>query len=326
MTSFLILRLSALGDVIHTLPAVEALRLAYPSATITWIVERPYADLVRIASPVTRVITVATRRWRRSPFAAQTRAEVSDTLRSLRSMGSATTVIDFQGLAKSAVLGRVTGRKKQLTFGRGAVRERIALLLATDGVDVDTSVHVVEQNLQLVEAVGADPTAGTMNGLESFADDSSGLCEYLGVSERLVINPGAGRPEKLWGTDRFAELCRTLMQRGYARPLIVWGPGEEEMAEAIALRGGGEKAPPTSLREMTAVLRAAPLLVSGDTGPLHVAAGLGTRVVALFGPTSPLRNGPWGQLDHCVTTWQSTKSMRDIRVDQVVQMVGRVWR
>jgi heptosyltransferase-1 len=128
--------------------------------------------------------------------------------------------------------------------------------------------------------------------------------------------PAAGRPDKEWPAERF----RDLAQRLGSKALVVWGPGERDKAEAI----GAELAPATKLRELARVLRDASIVIGADTGPLHLAAALGTRVVGLYGPTNPARNGPYGQIANCVETFTSTKSMRDIGVDNVMQEIEKV--
>jgi len=102
--------------------------------------------------------------------------------------------------------------------------------------------------------------------------------------------------------------------------LVVWGPGERALAEAA----GAELAPPTNLRELARLLRSARLVIGGDTGPLHLAAALGTRVVGLYGPTNPKRNGPYGQIENCVETFTTSRSMMDITVDQVMRKMDEV--
>lgn len=320
----LIVRLSALGDVIHTLPAVEGLRSACPERPLVWIVERALADLVRTAAPVDEVIAVSLKRWRRRWSAASTRHETRAALGELRRLGRGATAIDFQGLAKSGVLARLSGATDRVTFGRKAVREAAAAWLATRTVDVDPSLHVVEQNRQLaIRGLGAG-SDGDFGGLQSFPADPHGTVAASRPQERIVINPGAGRPEKIWATDRFAELGRQLTAAGYGTPLVTWGPGERDLALEIVSAGGGELAPATDLRELAALLGSARLVIAGDTGPLHLAAGLGTPVVALFGPTNPARNGPWGQLEHCVSSWKTSRTMEAIEVSAVMSLVRQI--
>lgn len=306
----LILRLSALGDIVHTLPAVEMLRLGFPQARIVWVVERPYEQLVRASAAVDDVITVSTRAWRKAPFASATLASIRAVRRRLRSEGSGGLAIDFQGLAKSAVLGRLSGRAEQLTFPSHLVRERIARWMATMDAEIDAAQHVVDQNRALARAAGGKGD-GSFTGLQRFAALAADVPGDL--LDRVILNPGAGRADKMWPLPRWSEIGRRLNERG-VRSLVVWGPGEEHLADAIAGTGAVDKAPPTTLPQLAYVLSRSRLVVAGDTGPLHIAAGLGVPVIALFGPTSSRRNGPWGQLEQCV---EGGGSMDGISVDEV---------
>ena len=131
-----------------------------------------------------------------------------------------------------------------------------------------------------------------------------------------MLNPGAGRADKQWPVEHFRELARRIGKEA----LVVWGPGERSLAEAV----GAELAPPTTLRELARLLRNARLVIAGDTGPLHLAAALQTPVVGLYGPTSPARNGPYGQLANCVETFTTNRSMTSIDVDAVMRKMKEV--
>lgn len=304
MRRLLVLRLSALGDVIHTIPAVTALREAEPDAKIVWVVEAAYRELVEIVAGV-ETIPVRMKKWGRSLFAS--RAEM---LAALRAMRGADESIDFQGLMKSAMLGWLAGAKTRTGFAGNAIREKPALLFTNHKVAVDPTLHVVDQNLALIQPRIQNPKSKInwqgypMNtGLDSFAGS-------------IVLLPGAGKANKLWPVDRFRELAHRLGDRA----LVVWGPGERELAESIGVR----MAPPTNLRELAWILREADLVIGGDTGPLHLADALGAKVIGLYGPTDPRRNGPYGQLDHCIDHFGTTKWMDSIRVEDVMNMVQRV--
>ncbi len=296
MKRILVLRLSALGDVIHTIPAVTALRDAH----VSWVVEAPYAELVEIVAGV-EVIPVRMKTWGRSLIAS--RGEIHDALGKMR---GADLSIDFQGLMKSAMLGALA--KAETRYGFERPREKASRLFTTHRVAVDTTKHVVEQNLELACSVGLRPTPRS--------PDWSAFPQPIDVRPaKTVILPGAGKPDKLWPIERFRELAMKLDD-----PLVVWGPGEAERAQAI----GARVAPPTNLRELAWLLQSAELVIGGDTGPLHLAAALGTKVVGLYGPTNPRRNGPYGQLDHVVDEFVTTKLMESITVEAVMNAVERV--
>lgn len=291
----LVLRLSALGDVIHTIPAVVSLK---GSAELTWVVEAPYRELVELVAGV-KTIPVRMKKWTREPRAA---------MAALRSMRGFDASIDFQGLIKSAMLGALSGAKRRYGFDSNAIREKPALLFTNRKVQVDTARHVVEQNLQLAGAAG--PALPVTANWQLFP------VAMEGGSGSVVLLPGAGKPNKLWPVERFRELARRIGPRA----LAVWGPGERELAEAI----GARMAPPTNLRELAGLLQKAEVVIGADTGPLHLAAALGTKVVGLYGPTDPRRNGPYSQLGNCIDRFATTKSMESISVEEVMKTVDRV--
>jgi len=274
----LVVRLSAFGDVIHTIPAVVALRQFYD---IDWVVRPAYRELVEIVAGI-RAITP-------------------------RQIRGHEVVIDFQGLMKSAILARLSGAKNRYGFAYDFVREKPAAWLMNHRVAIDPTKHVIEWNFQLASAVERNLVMPRVDFKPFCADGPKGF------AGRVVLLPGAGKTEKQWPVERFRELANRIGPKA----LAVWGPGEREMAEAI----GAEVAPPTSFRELARVLREASVVVGSDTGPLHLAAALGTRVVGLYGPTNPRRNGPYGQIENCVETFTTTKSMLDISADDVMRKI-----
>lgn len=320
--SILILRLSALGDIIHAVPAVNALRDANPEVALGWLVEAPYAELVSLVAPVDVVFTVATKRWRRAKLAYATRSEIATLGVRLQRFAWGQVSIDFQGLLKSAMFALMAGASRRYCFSWRAIREKPARLLGNRPVEVDETKHVVEWNMALAVGAGASPGVPRFD-LSRLPNDPTGKLSALMAPRPVVIFPGAGRPEKLWGAERFRVLAGALMREMGRRVLVVWGPGEESFAHEIAGDGAAVVAPPTDLRELAFVLRNAGVVVAGDTGPLHVAAAFDTPVVGLFGPTNPARNGPWGQIDRCVESWTSTRSMASIEPEAVHDAVRR---
>jgi lipopolysaccharide heptosyltransferase I len=307
LQSFLVFRLSALGDVIHTIPAIVALKNAQPEASVGWVVERPYRELVRMVADV-ETIPVSMKKWGRAFVSS--RGEMFAARAAMRGYDVA---IDFQGLIKSASLAWVSRARVRYGFDRDAIREGPAGVFLNRRVSVDP-LHIVEQNLALARAV-APAIAGIPEvDFTPFAADPTGKLREL--HDRVVLVPGAGRPEKQWPAERFGEVARHLGDRVIA----AWGPNEEPLAAAI----GCEIAPATDLRELAWLLQHAKLVIAGDTGPLHLAAALGTPVVALFGPTDPRRNGPYGQLANVVETWSTSKSIADITAEDVLRKVDEV--
>jgi heptosyltransferase-1 len=284
----LVIRLSAFGDVIHTIPAVVALREAWD---IDWAIEGPYREIVEIVARV-KAIPLSLKKW---------------SLANVGKLRGHDVVIDFQGLLKSALLARVSGAKTRYGFATEFIREKPAAWLMNRRVRIDPAAHVVDWNLQLARAVEPGVRAPQVDFTPFAADQPHGF------KGRIVLIPAAGRPQKEWPVERFRQLAEGIGSKA----LVVWGPGERGTAEAV----GAELAPPTTLRELARVLRDAAVVIGADTGPLHLAAALGTRVVGLYGPTNPKRNGPYGQIANCVETFTGTKSMRDITVDTVARKI-----
>ncbi len=293
----LVIRLSAFGDVIHTIPAVMALRDALPRTEIAWAVEPAYAELVEIVARV-KAVRVSLKRWSFARIAA-----------ARRDVRGFSTAIDFQGLIKSALIARVSGARDRYGFARDVIREKPAALFVSRPATIDRSKHVVEWNLELARTLVPAITRVPEVDFTPFAHDAGG--QLAQFANRAVLLPGAGKPGKQWPVERFAELAKRIGSDA----LVVWGPGEESLARAI----GAEVAPPTNFRELAFVLRHARLVIGADTGPLHLAAALGTPLIGLYGPTDPARNGPYGQLDRVISTFTSSRSMHDITVDDVMR-------
>lgn len=315
--SILILRLSALGDVIHTFPAVQSLREAYPHARLGWVVERAYAPLVRAVAPVDEVFEVATRRWRQNLTANETRADIAGVRRELKLFAQQGWSIDFQGLMKSAVIGGVAGAPTRIGFDREAVRERASLFFTNRKIAVDSSGHVVDVNLRLARALGGGVPVASPRW-DEFATDATGRLALLMREPFVVLLPGTGQTRKCWPPERYALLAKELRARCEVQILVVPGPGEESLANEVATRASVTVAERTSLDELAMLLSKARLVVGGDTGPLHLADAMNVPVVGLYGPTDPARNGPYNQLDSVISTWDGDRSIDSIDVEAVL--------
>jgi ADP-heptose:LPS heptosyltransferase len=214
--------------------------------------------------------------------------------------------IDFQGLLKSAALARFAGARETAGFMAGQLREPLAGVFYTRRVPGDDSGHVVRKNLSLVEALGvsvrevASPLKVTVSAVPGHVRQ---LLEIDVRARFAVINPGAGWPNKQWPADRYGAVAAHLRSRHGMPSIVTWGPREQALAgEVVAASDGAAKAAPaTAIPDLVELARAAAVFVSGDTGPMQLAAAVGTPVVGVFGPTNPLRNGPWNAAD----TWVS---------------------
>jgi heptosyltransferase I len=298
----LIVRLGAMGDVIHTLPAATALRRAFPDATIGWVIEERWAEMLcTLPEPrsgprsprrplADRIHTVNTKMWRRSPFSAQTWEQIAAGLSDLRAPRYEVAV-DFQGAARSALLAHWSGAP--VIYGIAQPRENVASMFYTRQV-IARGSHVIEQNLSLAEAVAHQPLQ--MSQIEFPRDHATEkqVMERRGNGDFVLLNPGAGWGAKQWPAERYGQVAKQLATDG-VKSLINFGPGEESLVKAVedASQGAAQRIACT-LTELIELTRRALLFIGGDTGPMHLAAALEIPVVAIFGPTNPMRNGPFG--------------------------------
>lgn len=285
----LIVRLGALGDIIHAAPIAAAIRAARPDASIDWVVDAKHAGVVDLLEGLDRVVV-----WQ-GPLVRGERGVLAAlaTLRAARY----DVALDLQGLLKSAVLARLTRAARVVGFAAASLREPAARWFHTEHVIPKDDGHVVEKNLSMLPALGLPPVAAPVRfktrpapSIEAF------LASWTGASRFAVLNPGAGWPNKQWPTARFGAVAAELLGRFDMRSCVTWGPGEQSVAQQVvaASDGAAALAPATQLSDYLALARRASLVMSGDTGPMHLAAAVGARVVGLFGPTSEVRNGPYG--------------------------------
>ncbi len=297
----LIVRLSALGDIVHALPVLAAIKKAIPSASVDWLVEENYASILSIASGLRRRVIVRARR------SFQTTDSVSfggvlgywQAASFLRSQ-KYDAALDLQGLIKSAVWARATGASRVIGFDVASLREPQAGALYTETVTPPNASHVIEKNLSILSALALTPGALELPLSPSASEPTTAAIAAAGGPRRyIVLNPGAAWPNKRWPPDRFGALAASLRDRTGLRSLITWGPSERELADTVvaASSGAATAAPATSVSDLAVLMRDAALVVSGDTGPLHIAAAMGTPLVGLYGPTWPERNGPWDPSD-----------------------------
>jgi heptosyltransferase I len=301
----LMVRLGSMGDVIHALPAAQALRDAFPQATIGWLIEERWAQLLCVPGAPRRgprsparplvdwVHTVDLRAWRESLFTLPTIQQIARVWNDVRS-AKYDIAIDLQGAIRSAILARWSGARA--VWGAAQPWEPPASLWYTRRV-VTHGAHVIEQNLSLVQAVAQRKLDHAIPQLP-YDLRSEHVIERLltesGVSDFAVLNPGAGWGAKRWPPERYGLVAKSLGCVG-VRSIINHGPGEEELARQSQAASCGAGIPlKSSISELIALMRRAKLFIGGDTGPLHLASALHVPVVAIFGPTDPARNGPYG--------------------------------
>lgn len=303
--SLLIVRLSAMGDIIHTLPAAAALRQAFPNVTLGWVVEERWAELLCTLrhprsgprSPqrplVDRVHSVNTAEWRHAMLSFNTWQQVAVGLSHLRGV-KYDAAIDFQGAVRSALLSRWSGAP--IIYGNAQPRENAASMFYTRKV-LTGGVHVVEQALSLAAALIPTPTIEPEIEFPVDPDAETKITPLVTDKKPFVIlNPGAGWGAKRWPAERYGQVAKALANiEDGLNFLVNYGPGEEELALAVeAASDGAAQKVSCSVAELIALTRRASLFIGGDTGPMHLAAALKIPVVAIFGPTNPARNGPFG--------------------------------
>ncbi|MGP8252604.1 MAG: glycosyltransferase family 9 protein [Terracidiphilus sp.] len=298
----LVVRLGAMGDILHALPAVTALRQAHPSWEIGWVVEprwrgllaAPGAQVRGPGMPVAdRLHFAATRAWASQPIHPKTAAAIGSLRKELLAEGY-DAVLDLQGSIRSAAIARMA--KIRRVIGEAEPREKPARWLFTERI-VTRGAHVIEQDIELAAAIAGDELAFVQAQLPVDPAAAAWCDELLassGTRPVALINPGAGWGAKRWPVERYAKVARGLMERGF-RILVNAGPSEEPMADVIVKETSGAAIPlATSLDQLIAISRRIALCVAGDTGPLHLACALGRPVVGIYGPTDPSRNGPFG--------------------------------
>jgi heptosyltransferase-1 len=307
MAKILIVRLGAMGDILHALPAVTTIRATLPDATIGWVVEDQWSELLaaqgQASGPVVDVVhPVNTKRWRGQMFSRDTRIEISKSVRTIRATGY-DTVIDFQGAIKSAVLAAFSGADVRAGFTDP--REGPARLFYSSRFS-RTGDHVIEQNHALaVQALkkhldrvrhGAQINllAPELPNDQAASAWAQAEIQRLGIASFVILNPGAGWGAKQWPPERYGEVARALAVHGL-KTLVNTAPGEETLAATVVQASGGNAFElRCTIGQLIALSRRARLFIGGDTGPIHLAAALGIPVVALFGPTDPVRTGPYG--------------------------------
>jgi lipopolysaccharide heptosyltransferase I len=329
---FLIVRLGSLGDVIHAIPAAAALRARHPQARIDWLVDPRYEELLGFVEAIDGVIAIDPRWLRRGGE----RPEFMARMREVRATGY-DAVIDLQGLVKSAALARACGGSRTIGFPRQHLREPLASMMYTETPHPGSATHVVHKNIALLRAVGVyDRTVHFPIRVPRTPVVEAVVAEYAATGYALV-NPGAAWPNKRWPPARFGAVAAAVKGVHGLPSLVLWGPGEEAAAREVveASQGAAELAPATTLPDLMGLARHARLMVSGDTGPLHIAGAMGAPIVALFGPTDPERNGPWMREDvsisrahECECLYERrcrrvNRCIDDIGVDEVVEGIRR---
>jgi heptosyltransferase I len=311
----LIVKLGSIGDVVHTLPALAAVRKALPAAEISWVVEEKTAEILRDNKLIYNLIEVDTQRLRGGRIVEEMLLDAGKQIKDLRRF-TFDVAIDFQGLWKSALIAKLSGAPRRWGFAREGLREPASRILLTDTVTTPRQTHVVRKNLALAAgALGIE--VPSVNFEFPIVIDKNHFAEADEIAARTggefaILNPGGGWVTKLWHAEKFGELADALWKEMHLTPVIVTGPKEVELAEKVrahSVTGRTIFAEP-SLKGLYELARRARVFIGGDTGPTHIAVAAGAPVVGLFGPTEWWRNGSTNADDICVE-----RNEIDCRVD-----------
>ncbi len=327
----LVVKFGSLGDIVHCLPSVAQLKNAFPDAEIDWLIERKNKVVVELSGLDVRLVPIDTYQWRNSPGIGSAK-EIAEFVWALSTDGYDCT-IDFQGLLKSAFFAYLSGAPARIGWERDFLKESVSRFFYTEVV-TPKRIHIIDQQMELLKPLGIDPIWETEVPLRATAPAKRSIEQKLrGFADFILINPGGNWPTKVWEPERYGELARRLISDGFP-VAVTWGPGEEELVRRlVAAAGPGLREIPATLDELVALCETARLFVGGDTGPMHFAASVGTPIVAIFGPTSSDRNGPFRredivverrlpcrpcyERDHCpLEHWQC---IVDITVDHVYE-------
>ena len=319
--------MSALGDIVHALPVLSAIRAARPDVEVDWLVDRKYAGILEFVEGLSqRVIG---------------RPGLSRAVSELRSRGY-DVAIDLQGLLKSAAMARLSGATRVIGFEERALREGAAAWFYNETATVAPNAHVIQKNFSVLPLLGITPPAQVTF---PFVVPPSAVLDQLmdhvrsaGRRGFALMNPGAAWPNKRWAAERFGALAQRIRDEHDLACVVLWGGDEAPLADAVvsASSGTAMRAPQTGLGDLLALSAQAALMVSGDTGPLHIAAAMKTPIVGLYGPTWPERNGPWNPNDVTVSRANTcvchhkrqcqrsgTMCIDEITVDEAADAVAR---
>ena len=339
----LFIKLSAIGDVVQTLPALEAIKKLYPDSEITWVVEEAAAGILESHPLIDRLLVSRRRAWLRmlrNPFkAVRGIRDIISFIRDLRS-ASYDIAIDFQGLSKSGVLIGLAHAKRKIGFEK--TRELSYLFLNERLPAYDIEKHALERYLDVVRYLGAnEPSSSCTLPIEREISAIRKKIEGMHSQGRplVVMNPVARWRTKLWLERNFADLADRLVKEKKAVVIFTGSPEDRIVNERIislmsetAMNWAGE----TTLKELAALASLSALFITTDTGPMHLAAAAGAKVLALFGPTAPWRTGPYGPAHIVVRTGLAcspcfkrkcdigVRCMEEITVEEVMRQISNI--
>ena len=300
----LIVKLGSIGDIVHTLPALAALRAGLPNAEISWVAERSSAEILKDNPVLDRLIEVDTKALRRGLMSGETLRAPRQQLRRLRA-SAFDIALDFQGLIKSASIARLSGARRVFGYARAGLREPASTVFLSKRIAVPPHTHVIRKALLLVQGalgISPPPELSFPMGIARDAQAEAERAAEVAGGNYAILNPGGGWPTKLWSAEKFGALSDLLWTSYGMRSLVTYGPGEQDLAETVQRSSRSQKATPVnlSLKGFYSLAQRARVYIGGDTGPTHLAVAAGAPVVGLFGPTEWWRNGSLNAADICV--------------------------
>ncbi len=336
MTRFLIVRLGALGDIVHAIPVAAALRRAFPASRIDWLVSSRHREILDLVPAIDRRLAIA-------DWGNGSGASLLSAVRELRA-AHYDAALDLQGLIKSALIARSSGAARVIGFASRYLREPLARLFYSEvhdpggaGIYAPSETrHVVDINLGLLARLDV-PAAPPEFSLDAPSSPAARLVLEQSGGRYALLNPCAAWSNKRWPAAKLAALARALKERQGLASVILWGRGERQLAETVVRGAAGAAiiAPETTIVDVVALARGAAVMVSGDTGPAHIGAAVGTPLVGIYGPTRPERNGPWlaedetvsrasmCQCHHLRECRRGRMCLEEIEVDEVLAAVER---
>lgn len=301
LKNVLIIKLSAMGDVVHALPVSYAIKETFPEAKLTWVVEPPSLDLMKMNPCVDKIILFNKKNFRTLkgfmkeffPFKHELQEESYDA------------VLDLQGLFKSAAIAFFA--KSNIKLGICNMRE-LSDKISKPVIGENAEGHIVERYLDTARAVGCvvNEVVFPIQIPVEQSEKARAIMDHAGLREGnpfVVFVVGANWPNKRWPTGHFAELGDWFYQLAVIPVLVGNGDVDEMLAKEIESK---MEIPPinlvnrTNIYQLAHVLRSSRLIIGGDTGPVHLGAALGVRTIMLMGPTNVERNGPFGQLQNAI--------------------------
>ena len=301
----LIVKLGSIGDIIHTLPSLAAIRENIPEAELSWVAESRSAEILRGNEMIDRLIEVDTRSLRRGPVVASILPSLRDHFRKLR-RHQFDIAIDFQGLMKSAAIAKLSGARLRYGFDAASLREPASRIFLNRTVDVPGNINVITKNLALAAAaLGFESPANgyrfPVSTQESHRRESDELAAAA-AGNFAVLNPAGGWVTKLWPAENYGRLADLLWEHNGLASIVAVGPEDVGLAERViqASRSGRSIVARPSLKGFYELAKRAAVYVGGDTGPTHLAIAAGAPIVGIFGPTEWWRNGSPFQDDICV--------------------------